>query len=191
MKFLTLATLGLLASTSIVSANDGMSLSQKMKTVEEQRAYDYEFNRDEQCQGYALGIKRLGIKDPCAKDEEEETVKATKVNVLSEYVVYFNFDDSNIRESDEAILNKAARDITRYNPREVRIAGYTDTRGSMAYNSVLSATRADNVSDYLTDLGVSNFVVDEDAMGETNLAVPTGDEVKLQENRRVTIQFIR
>ncbi len=189
MKFLTLATLGLLATTSMASANDAMTLSTQSKTIEEQRAYDYEFNRDEQCQGYAWGVKRLGFRDPCQKDDDEVTV--TPVNVLSEYVVYFDFDRANVRADDQNILRKAAREITKYNPREVRVAGYTDTRGSMSYNEMLSAKRADNVSNYLTDLGVSNFVVDEDAMGETNLAVETADEVRSQANRRVVIQFIR
>jgi outer membrane protein OmpA-like peptidoglycan-associated protein len=61
----------------------------------------------------------------------------------------------------------------------------------MAYNNALSAKRANNVSNFLTDMGVSNFVVDEDALGETELAVQTGDEVKSQANRRVVIQFLR
>jgi outer membrane protein OmpA-like peptidoglycan-associated protein len=55
----------------------------------------------------------------------------------------------------------------------------------------LSANRAKNVSEYITDLGVQNFIVDQDALGETNLAVKTGDGVKAQANRRVAIQFIQ
>lgn len=189
MKLLTLTAATILATTSIASANDVMDLSQKAMTVQEQRAYDYEFNRDEQCQGYSWGVKRLGIKDPCAKDDEEATAPA--INVVSEYVVYFDFDEANIRDGDKNILRKAAREINQYNPSEVRVAGYTDTRGSMAYNNALSAKRANNVSNFLTDMGVSNFVVDEDALGETELAVQTGDEVKSQANRRVVIQFLR
>lgn len=192
MKFLTLtaAALGLMATTSIASANDAMELSTKPnKTIQEQRAYDYEFNRDEQCQGYALGVKRLGYNDPCEKDDDEKSTSA--LNVLSEYVVYFDFDSANIRANDQNTLRRAANEIGKYNPRQVRVAGYTDTRGSMAYNAALSADRADNVSDFLTDLGVSNFVVDEEALGETNLAVPTADEVKSQANRRVVIQFVQ
>ena len=194
MKYRILAAtaLGLLMTAPhYAQAQDARSLSREATTIEERNAYQYEFNRDEQCQGYHWGVKRLGLEDPCGKDEEEKSITVDKVNVLSEYVVYFGFDKSDIRESDKAILRDAARDITRYNPREVRVAGYTDTRGSMAYNEALSAKRADNVSDFLTDMGVSNFVVDEKAMGETNLAVPTGDEVKNQRNRRVVIQFIR
>jgi len=191
MKFLTLATIGLLASTSIASAQDGMELSREANTIREQNAYQYEFDRDEQCQGYYWGVKRLGLKDPCDKDDEEVVVTETAVDVLNEYVVYFDFDKANVREGDKDVLSQAVREITKYNPSEVRVAGYTDTRGSMAYNEALSARRADNVSDYLTSKGVSNFVVDEEALGETELAVATGDEVRSQPNRRVVVQFIR
>lgn len=193
MKFLTLATLGLLATTSIVSAQDGKELSRDAKTIKEQNAYQYEFDRDEQCQGYYWGVKRLGLEETCGKDDEVEEVAVVEeeTDVLNEYIVYFDFDKSEIRPNDKAILDQAAREITKYNPGEVRVAGYTDTRGSMAYNEALSARRADAVSDYLNNLGVSAFVVDEEALGETNLAVATGDEVKSQENRRVQIQFIR
>jgi len=189
MKFLTLTAVALLATTSMSSANEAMTLSTQQKTIQEQRAYDYEFNRDEQCQGYHWGIKRLGFRDPCQKEDND--VSITPMNVLSEYVVYFDFDSASIRSQDKTILRQAAREINNYNPREVRVVGYTDTRGSMAYNESLSANRADNVSDFLTDLGVENFIVDEDAMGETNLAVKTDDGVKSQLNRRVVIQFIR
>ena len=190
MKLLTLTALGLLATTSIASAENAKSLSQDASTIREKNAYVYEYDRDEQCQGYYWGVKRLGIENPCEKDEEEKSV-VKEVNVLNEYVVYFDFDEASIRNDDMGILRKAAREITDYNPRQVLVAGYTDTRGSNEYNRGLSAERADNVSDYLTSLGVSNFVVNQEAMGESDLAVPTGDEVKLQENRRVKIQFVR
>lgn len=183
----------LLASTSFAAAQDAKSLSTQKRTSEEQRAYDYEFNRDEQCQGYDFGVKRLGIENPCGKKEPapEPVIEDVKVDVLNEYIVYFDFDKANIRDRDIDVLNMAAREITTYNPGKVLVAGYTDTRGSSDYNSTLSAKRAGVVSQYLTSMGVSNFVVNQAAMGETNLAVPTEDEVKLQENRRVKIQFVK
>lgn len=194
MKILTTTLVALLATTTIASAQDARELSTQVKSSAEQRAYDYEFNRDEQCQGYDFGVKRLGIENPCGKKETAEVTTMTEevsTTVLNEYVVYFDFDAANIRPSDMDILNAAAREITTYNPSKVLVAGYTDTRGSQEYNDDLSAKRANAVSNYLTSRGVSNFVVDEAALGETSLAVPTADEVKLQENRRVKIQFIR
>lgn len=193
MKLLTATAIGLLATTTMAHAQENaIDLSRQADTVVEENAYQYEFDRDEQCQGYYWGVKRLGYENPCARDEDEDQVSApVPMKVLNEYIVYFDFDKSNVREEDKDVLTQAARDISKYNPSKVLVAGYTDTRGSMDYNEALSARRANSVSSYLTSLGVSNFVVDEEALGETNLAVPTPDETKAQPNRRAVIQFIK
>ena len=82
MKLLTLTALGLLATTSMVSAQDARDISNEVSTVKERNAYDYEFNRDEQCQGYYWGVKRLGFDNPCEKTEEEKIkAKQEKENV--------------------------------------------------------------------------------------------------------------
>ena len=137
----------ILASTAIsmpAFANEGAILSQQKKTLEEQRAYQYEFERDEQCQGYGFGVKRLGMDDACAKKEEvvvveeiviiEEVVAPepapVPVDVLKEYVVYFDTDKATIRAADQTILKQAAGEINQYNPSDVLVAGYTDTKGS-------------------------------------------------------------
>ena len=175
-----------------MSKDDALELSRQADTVREENAYNYEFNRDEQCQGYAWGVKRLGYEDYCNNDEEEVVVATdNEYEVLNEYVVYFDFDESHIRQNDMDVIRRASNDITKYNPRQVLVAGYTDTSGSMSYNEALSARRANAVSNALTNRGVANLVVDEKALGETELAVPTGDGVKLQQNRRVVIQFVR
>jgi outer membrane protein OmpA-like peptidoglycan-associated protein len=168
-----------------------LELSQTADTVREENAYHYEFNRDEQCQGYFWGVKRLGITNACDNDDEVVTRAAdNEMQILNEYVVYFDFDESDIRDQDEDVLRQAARDISRYNPSRVLVAGYTDTEGSMDYNRALSSRRADSVSQYLTSMGVSNTVVNQRALGETELAVPTPDSTRMQQNRRVVVQFV-
>ena len=69
------------------------------------------------------------------------------------------------------------------------IAGYTDRSGTDDYNYDLSRKRAEAVSWALTNLGIPNRVLGQEAHGETNPAVPTPDGVKLEENRRVEVQF--
>ncbi len=179
-----------------VFANEGVNLSQQKRSIAEQRAYEYEFERDEQCQGYASGVKRLGITDACGKKEpapvvEEVVVIEQPMQVVNEYVVYFDYNKSTIRDADKGILDQVANEITQYKPSDVLIAGYTDTKGSADYNQALSAKRANAVSSYLNNMGVDNSVVDEAALGESDLAVPTDDGVEMQANRRVQIQFVR
>jgi outer membrane protein OmpA-like peptidoglycan-associated protein len=195
MKFTLLTATALLAlSTGIAHAKDQALDLIDANTVKEQNAYFYEFDRDEQCQGYALGVKRLGITNACDNDSMEKVARvepAANSQVLNEYVVYFDFDESNIRANDMAILRQAAREIQNYDPSEIAVVGYTDTEGSAEYNQALSARRANAVSNALTQMGVENSVVNKAARGESELAVPTADDVKMQENRRVAIQFLR
>ena len=195
MKLLTAtAALAMLVTIGTASAQDQALELNESNNVQEQNAYFYEFDRDEQCQGYYWGVRQLGIYNACDNDEEEVVVVAEPVansELLNEYTVYFDFDESDIRPQDMDVLRQAARDITKYNPSDVAVVGYTDTRGSNAYNDALSARRANTVSNALTSMGVENYVVKEAAKGETDLAVPTADEVRLQENRRVAIQFLR
>ena len=170
---------------------DARELSRKADTTEEFRAYDYEYDRDEQCQGYEFGVKRLGFENPCNKAEPvAEPEPVAMPVVLKEYTVYFDFDSSAIRAQDESVLQQAAAGITKYNPTEVVVVGHADTHGDAKYNQALSAKRANAVSTQLTSMGVKNYVLGEEAKGEMEPAVPTGDNVKLQENRFVSIRFM-
>ena len=109
--------------------------------------------------------------------------------IIRSYPVYFNFDRSNIRQSETETLNNISRDIAQYHPEQVTVTGHTDRSGSAQYNQTLSKKRADTVSRALVALGVENQVLDEQARGETQNAVPTADGVKMQENRRAMVDF--
>jgi outer membrane protein OmpA-like peptidoglycan-associated protein len=109
--------------------------------------------------------------------------------VIRSYSVYFNFDRSNIRQSETETLNEISRDIAQYHPQQVTVTGHTDRSGPAQYNERLSERRAETVSKSLVALGVPNQVISEQARGETDLAVATADGVKLQENRRAMVDF--
>lgn len=113
----------------------------------------------------------------------------TMSNVITDYEVHFAFDSAELSPEARATLNQVADEIERYNPREVTVEGHTDTAGPSDYNIALSERRAKAVSQALTNRDVTNRVIDEEAVGENDLAVETGDEVPLRENRRVTITF--
>lgn len=110
-------------------------------------------------------------------------------NVLSSYEVNFAFDKTGIESAAMATLDQVAKEIKQYNPREVIIAGHADKAGPSDYNVTLSKQRAQAVSRALTARGVANRILDQEAYGETDPAVPTQDGVPLRENRRVVIEF--
>lgn len=73
-------------------------------------------------------------------------------------------------------------------PFRFRIEGHTDTVGSAAINQALSERRAAAVRAYLTSrFGVEAERLVAVGLGQTRLAVPTGDNVDEPRNRRVQI----
>ena len=65
--------------------------------------------------------------------------------------------------------------------------GYTDTSGSAQYNQGLSVRRANAVAAELVRLGVPRNEIVAQGFGETNLLVPTPDNTREPQNRRVEI----
>lgn len=111
--------------------------------------------------------------------------------IVNSYTLYFDFDKSNIRAGELNILNQIANEIEKYDPTQITVTGFTDSSGSVEYNQRLSERRAASVAKALLNQGITTEYVEQDARGESNLAVSTPDGVKLQENRRVVVDFRR
>lgn len=106
--------------------------------------------------------------------------------------VYFPFDEATLTEQARSDLQKVAATAELFDISTLTINGHTDRAGPMDYNMALSKDRARNVHDALRNYGVETVKIDEvviEGEGETQPAVQTGDGVRLQENRRVTISF--
>lgn len=158
-----------------------------------------EYEQREPCQGYQRAPRGF-FHDGCDLDyrrPQQDTVAAKKMQmepmklrpVISDYTIYFDFDKADIRPSEEPTLDKVAREINRYKPYEITVEGHTDRAGSAEYNLQLSQRRSQAVSQALTRRGIANRILDRQALGEKAPAVRTKDGIRLQENRRVVIQF--
>jgi outer membrane protein OmpA-like peptidoglycan-associated protein len=111
---------------------------------------------------------------------------------VSSYTVYFDWDKSNVRPSEKAMLENAANAIQQNNPASVTVSGYTDRSGSENYNQGLSERRAQTVTNALeSSYGIPDSTIHQEAYGETHTAVETADGVREQANRRVVIEFNR
>ncbi|WP_205574639.1 OmpA family protein [Indioceanicola profundi] len=101
--------------------------------------------------------------------------------------VYFDFDSAELRSDARTKLNDLASMVRENDIGQVNVVGHTDTAGPADYNMGLSQRRAEAVSQALTDLGIQNQIIDLSWEGEQDPAVPTGDGVPEQQNRRVAI----
>lgn len=109
----------------------------------------------------------------------------------SEFVVYFEWDRSNLNEAALETIDAAVARAQQCNVGSVLVVGHTDTSGSTDYNAELSERRASVVRDALVARGVPAGNITTEARGETDLARATADGVREPLNRRtaVTITF--
>jgi len=91
--------------------------------------------------------------------------------ILFDYAEYFLNDDA-LRE-----LERLSFIMQKYSEIEIELTGHTDSKGSDKYNEELSANRAQSVSKYLTDKGISPIRITMKGIGETNpLAINQFDD---------------
>jgi outer membrane protein OmpA-like peptidoglycan-associated protein len=207
-------------SSSAAHAQEVGSLSYYAISEAEYRAHYHEWQvfleynlHREQCQhyqappaGYVMNgcnVYRVASDQPAAMAEPRaETVTETVTKPAppapiaqqasaTSYTLHFGFGKSNIANSEEAILDRAAEDIKKYSPAAVTVSGYASTPGSDDYNQVLSEKRAQAVAQALSREGVDPEIIHQRAYGETHLAVPTANGLRMPANRRVVIEFNR
>lgn len=103
--------------------------------------------------------------------------------------ILFDFNSSVVRPDAEKILLTNNEVLKKYKTLYVEIVGYTDSRGSLAYNKMLSEKRAGAVKKYLAKAGIkSNQIKTSTGKGITEPAIDCKgdcDENAHQQNRRV------
>jgi outer membrane protein OmpA-like peptidoglycan-associated protein len=133
--------------------------------------------------------ERMVRKSQTVVYKTEPTKDLAVNNVITDYEVNFAFDSAAIEPAAGGTLDQVAREIKKYNPREVTVSGHADKAGPSDYNVALSERRANSVSNALTERGITNRILDEEAHGEMDPAINTKDGVALRENRRVVVEF--
>lgn len=207
----TVAVLGLTANTATANEPNftphysvyGSDYLKFLNAEQNTQLTNYlEYEEREPCQNYRIpptGFYRDGCKIMYIYPDREQIVAAddqtpispNKRDVLASYTINFGFDGSAIEAQAKAVLDQISNEIKEYNPSEVTVAGYTDRSGSIEYNMSLSERRAHVISNALKQRGVFDQVIDEETYGETDSAVETKDGVRLRENRRVVIDFLK
>jgi OOP family OmpA-OmpF porin len=132
--------------------------------------------------GYA--IHQGSFKCPAAAQPAGEVMKPA---VQSEYLVFFDWDKSNITPAAERVIGDAVTAIGTGSAARIHVVGHTDTSGSPAYNQRLSVRRADAVKQALIARGVSAGSITTEGRGENQLLVQTGPNVREPSNRRAQI----
>jgi len=103
------------------------------------------------------------------------------------FMVFFDWDRSNLSQQALTTIQQAANAFKAKGNARITATGHTDTTGPEAYNMALSLRRANAVKDALVRDGVPAQAITVVGMGKRGLLVPTADNVREPQNRRVEI----
>ncbi|MDB5397800.1 MAG: outer membrane protein precursor [Rhodospirillales bacterium] len=138
-----------------------------------------------------LAVPLFGNAAPEAEAAAETTTVAPAAPAPTprSYLVFFDFDKSDLTPAAQAVVHTAAANAAKMNVTRLTVTGHTDAHGSDAYNMRLSKRRAVSVQQELIHDGVPAGEIAIFAKGKHDLLIPTADGVKEPQNRRVQIVF--
>ena len=117
--------------------------------------------------------------------ERERALRAAEERRILETRIFFDYDESAIREDAAALLRRKVELLLARPGVQLRIEAHADERGSEEYNLVLGQMRGDAVVAFFVEAGLdaSRFVVL--SLGERNPLVQDSTEEAWARNRRV------
>lgn len=124
------------------------------------------------------------IKETLPGAEVERVGDGIKIT-LSESIVNFAFDSSDLTAAAKTNLDKLAQVLVNNPDTNINIYGHTDSKGSDSYNMSLSERRANSVKAYLMGKGIASSRLYAKGEGE-NMPVASNDtDAGRAKNRRV------
>ena len=104
--------------------------------------------------------------------------------VQPQYQVFFDWDKSNITPAADRIIADVAQAVGTGQNARIHVIGHTDTSGPPSYNQGLSMRRAQAIQQALAAKGIPAANITIEGVGETQLLVQTGPNVREPSNRR-------
>src|SRR5580765_8164115 len=107
--------------------------------------------------------------------------------IVSMSDVLFDFNQATLKPGAKLRLAKISGIILAYPDLKLEIDGFTDNKGTPAYNMGLSERRAKTVRDFLVSQGVGSDTVNTKGFGESNPVASNATAAGRQQNRRVEL----
>jgi outer membrane protein OmpA-like peptidoglycan-associated protein len=104
-----------------------------------------------------------------------------------QFTLFFRFDSDALTDDSRSQVPEILRALKSHPVPELLIVGHTDTPGTRAANFDLGRKRAEMVRSLLIDAGLDASTITIISHGESDLLVPTADEIFEPRNRRVDI----
>jgi OmpA-OmpF porin, OOP family len=129
------------------------------------------------------------VEAPPATPEPDPTAVSPTIDTAAAAATQ-GFDTDSVRLAAEpAELVALVEALTADSDARIRIEGYADSRGTVAYNELLGLRRAEAVRDWLVERGVDTDRIEVLGLGEANPLGDNGSESGRAANRRVEIKL--
>ena len=103
--------------------------------------------------------------------------------------VHFDYDQSDLRPEDKALLDAKIPILQANTGVTIRIAGHTDERGSDEYNLALGQRRAAAAKAYLVHHGIADARIETISYGEERPVAQGSDDSAFAQNRRAEFEI--
>lgn len=110
-------------------------------------------------------------------------------NLLSQRIIYFDYDKSAIRPEFMVLINTHAKLLAKFPNLKMRLEGHADERGSREYNVALSEARSQSVKRIMGVQGAQSGQMRTIGYGEEVPIVRGHTQESWQQNRRVEIKY--
>jgi len=131
--------------------------------------------------------------DSTAKFSSGESMDVSSLNdpnsPLSQRVLYFDLDSSQIKDEDREIVTVHAEFLAAHSDITIVLEGHADERGSREYNIALGEKRAKAVKQLMTLQGVTENQIQVISFGEERPVALGHDASAWNLNRRVEILY--
>ena len=116
-------------------------------------------------------------------------LEAEQRRLLSQLVVYFDYDEAEILPEFNALLQAHGRNLAANPNMQVRLEGHADERGSREYNIGLGERRSQAVRRVLMLQGAGQQQLTTVSYGEERPAASGSDDESWKLNRRVELVY--
>ena len=134
------------------------------------------------------GVSGSGVTDGGSGADDSNGSNSADAS-LSDRIINFEFDSSEIRQDDYPTLLAHARYLQENPNARVLLAGHADERGTREYNMALGERRAKSVEAFLGVNGVRPAQLDTVSYGKEKPVSDEHDEAAWAENRRVEVSY--
>ena len=144
--------------------------------------------------GQASGVKDKATKPDAPEVMRGDAIKKEFGDALAaqpkqpvRFLLYFKHDSTELTDESKKLLPKIITVTKERHSVDTSVVGHTDTMGDAKYNVILSGRRAKAVAKLLVKAGIDPDILEITSHGESNLLIPTADEVMEPRNRRVEV----